>query len=169
MKFCLALALIICLLGCQKKETAVTVSPGLVGTYSYTYTVAKPGVFQNMLSDYTNFQETVTATVSQTGVDTYDIKIQLTGVAKKTNTPPFNYHLTADVSLIKQVNSFDKSIMAFKGEYTSIYPTSSYLSTKEIRLDTKFREGFLEDLIISTDYRNDHGIFTIISLLPKVQ
>lgn len=173
MKFILAFALTICLFACKEKEEVVFLaSPGLVGTYSKTYfktdQLTDRGIFQDMLSDYNSFQETTNAIVTQTGTDTYTIKIQIMGVAKKNNANPLNYHLAVDVSTDRLFNPSDTSVMGFVGEYTSLYPTSPYLSGKQIHVQTKFKEGFLVDMIISASYRNDPGIF-IATSLPKVK
>ncbi len=168
MKIILAFVLTLCLFACKEKEETPAITPGLVGTYQKTYTANHQGIFQDILSDYNNFQETTTAIVSQTGTDTYTIKIQIAGIAKKNNANPLNYHLTADVSTDKSIQNLDASVMNFSGEYSSIFPTSTYLSSKKIYLQTKFKNGFLVDIMVSTSYRNDPAFF-LIDTLPKIR
>jgi hypothetical protein len=167
MKLILALALTICLFAC-KEEVVALVSPGLVGTYSKTYTMTDRGIFQDILPEYNSFQETTTAIVSQTGTDTYAINIQIMGVAKKNNANPLNYYLTAEVSTDKSFQPSDASKMSFVGEYSSLYPTSPYLPDKKIWVNVKFKAGVSADMIISTNYREDHGVF-LLNTLPKIK
>lgn len=130
--------------------------------------MADRGIFQDILSDYNSFQETTAAVVAQTGIDTYSIKIQITGIAKKNNANSLNYNLDVEVATDKSFKPSDASTMGFVGEYSSLSPTSPYLPNKKIWVQAKFKEGFFADVIISTNYRTNPGMF-IATSLPKIK
>lgn len=125
MKFILALALTGCLFSCKEKEEAPSITPGLVGTYELSST--KPSyVFQDLLTGYDSFQETTTATISQTGTDTYRMQIQTIGKARKGVSIPVNYGFTADM-IGGKTNYPIQLRFGFVGEYSNLIPSTPLL------------------------------------------
>lgn len=158
MKFILALALLICLLGCKEKEPIVSGPPyGLVGTYEITSTKPAP-VFQELLSGYTDFNQVTTLIISQMGTDTYRLELKVTGIAKKGKTDSFTYGFTADMtgSKTNQLNEFK-----FKGKYSNLIPFNAPLdkSNKDIDVELITRGISLD---VSAGIYGEEGVYLIV-------
>lgn len=162
MKFIFAFALTICLFACKEKEEAPSITPGLVGTYELSST--KPSyVFQDLLTGYDNFKETTTATISQTGTDTYRMQIQTIGMARKGVSTPVNYGFTADMTGGKS-NYPTQLRFGFVGEYSNLIPSTPQLDKGNKRIDCEaIPNGTNLEVTVLIAYK-DHAPLVIATL-----
>ncbi len=158
MKPLFALLITCCLFGCREKEDAITGFPyGLVGTYEVVSN--KPSfVFKNLLSNYDNFNETTTAIISQTGIETYRLEIKVTGVAKKGNANAFNYNFTADLNGGRINNVPNEYRYGFGGKYGDIIPSSLELGNVNKHIEsTVIRHGLNLNIFADVHYGEDRA------------
>ena len=164
MKIILALALTLCLFACKEKEEAA-IYPDIVGTYQKTYTTTIRGVFQDILSDYNNCQETATLVVTQASSNGYNLQVALTGVAKK-GILTTNYGFTTKMTPHRPNNI--GNVMLFSGTYENLTPNSPKFSAgKQTYAEIKYSGGDVEILLIA-NYEEDQ--FPLLyAVLPKIK
>ena len=155
MKPLFVLLLTLCLFGCKEKETVTGFPYGLVGTYEGV-SKRPTYIFQDLLSDYSNFEETVTATITQTGTDTYFIQLKTKGIARKGAAPPlFNYGFTADMNGGK-VNIPNEYRYSFRGKYSNFIPASSELDNVNNHIEGVIvRHGLSLEVFATIHYQED--------------
>lgn len=168
MKSILNLVIVLFIFACKSKEVTPTITPGLVGAYEGIST--KPSyVFQDLLPEYKIFQEKVTVTFSQIGLETYNMEIKLSGNAKKSfDSPSIGYGFTANMTGKKFKNT-NKLYLNLEGQYQNLTPTNSSLDkrSKEI-LGTALLRGYNLELLARIPYQED--AFDIVSLtLSKIK
>lgn len=73
----------------DKSEDTIpnTVSPGVVGTYSKTYTLEEFEVFRFVFPERKIFQQTVTVVITQTEKGEYNLDVTLFGTVKNDKDP----------------------------------------------------------------------------------
>lgn len=156
MKPLFALLVTLCLFGCKKKEPTLSgPTYGLVGTYEGVSTMPSnyPYIFKDLFPQADSFQETITATITQSSPTTYTLQFQLSGIAKKGNTSyPYGFSVETNFTM----PTYGVGARAgLRTKYNSLYPASPDFGTsKEV-------EGSLEvegnTLIVGfvTPYKED--------------
>ncbi|MFN8343957.1 MAG: hypothetical protein U0X91_03080 [Spirosomataceae bacterium] len=171
MKPLFVLALIVVLFSCKDKEAPQAeiplVSPGLVGTYSKTFTVEDYHVFHNMFPERKIFQETVTVVITEVSKDNYQLQVTLFGTAKKDKLPDIHYGVTADLKQTPGYNFDGTPALMFRGNFANLVPDSPDFNGTQVESGIKIKDRSIE-FYLAGSYKEDIGGF-VFTDLPKIK
>ncbi len=175
MKSLLILLLTIVLINCKDKSNENEMIPakfletGLPGTYSKTFRMEERGVFQQIFSEHTSFQETVTVVITKTGTGDYDYRMEVTlfGTTTKAKTPDANYGLTADLKGEKGYNIDGSPALMFRGDFANLVPNSPDFNGSQLVAHLKSKTNSLDFRLLGS-YREDIGGL-VATNLPKIK
>ncbi len=163
MKLIFAFALTICLFACKEKEEVASITPGWAGTYELSST--KPSyIFQDLLPSYDNFQEKTTATITPRG-NTYRLQIQTTGTARKGNSTPVNYGITADMNCEAKGNGTGSC----RGKYSNLTPYNTQLDNTNKSIESILLQSGLNLEIRAFIHYQEDAYPIIESTLIKIK
>ena len=171
MKPLFVLVLIVFLFSCKDKETPqteiISVSPGLAGTYSKTFTVEDNHVYHDLFPERKIFQETVTVVITEVGKDNYQLQVTLFGTAKKDKLPDIHYGVTAELKQIVGYNNDGSPALMFRGNFSNLVPDSPDFNGTQVNSGIKIKNRSIEFYLMGS-YKEDIGGF-VWTDLPKIK